>query len=200
MNGKNNKIVLGIIGGGQLGRMLSEAAKKLNIYTIVLDPTPKSPAGIVADSQIIGEYTNTDNVKEFARKVKILTYETESANLEALKIIENSGLNVQPSSATLEIVQDKFSQKQFLTALRVPIAAFGSVSSMYDIEKAAKYLGLKIAGVDVIRSSQGPMILEVNSSPGLEGIETTTKINVAGEIIKFIEKRHSREKHSLVET
>lgn len=66
--------------------------------------------------------------------------------------------------------------------------------------KAAKYLGLKIAGVDVIRSSQGPMILEVNSSPGLEGIEGATKINVASEIVKFIEKRHNREKFTLVET
>ena len=56
--------------------------------------------------------------------------------------------------------------------------------------KAAKYLGLKIAGVDIIRSKGGPMILEVNSSPGLEGIEGTTGENVADEIIRYIERHH----------
>jgi ribosomal protein S6--L-glutamate ligase len=60
--------------------------------------------------------------------------------------------------------------------------------------KSAKALGLKIAGIDIIRSSKGPMILEVNSSPGLEGIEGSTGINVAAEIIKFIERRNKKEK------
>jgi ribosomal protein S6--L-glutamate ligase len=66
--------------------------------------------------------------------------------------------------------------------------------------KAAKRLGLKIAGVDIIRSKKGPMILEVNSSPGLEGIEGTSDVNVAEEIIKFIEKRRAKEKLSKIQT
>lgn len=66
--------------------------------------------------------------------------------------------------------------------------------------RAAKELGLKIAGVDIIRSSRGPMILEVNSSPGLEGIEGATGVNVAGEIIKYIERRRKKEKLTKVET
>lgn len=66
--------------------------------------------------------------------------------------------------------------------------------------KAAKALGLKIAGVDIIRSKKGPMILEVNSSPGLEGIETTTGTNVAGEIIRYLERRHTRENFSEILT
>jgi len=66
--------------------------------------------------------------------------------------------------------------------------------------QSARCLGLKIAGVDIIRSKKGPMILEVNSSPGLEGIETTTEVNVAEEIIKFIERRRRKVKFSEVET
>lgn len=66
--------------------------------------------------------------------------------------------------------------------------------------RASKHLGLKIAGVDIIRSKKGPMILEVNSSPGLEGIENTTGINVAGEIIKYIERKSARQKLSAIET
>lgn len=66
--------------------------------------------------------------------------------------------------------------------------------------RASKYLGLKIAGVDIIRSRRGPMILEVNSSPGLEGIENTTGINVAGEIIKYIERKSARQKLSSIQT
>lgn len=66
--------------------------------------------------------------------------------------------------------------------------------------RSAKNLGLKIAGVDIIRSAKGPMILEVNSSPGLEGIEGVTGVNVAGEIIKFIERRRAKENLSKVQT
>jgi ribosomal protein S6--L-glutamate ligase len=66
--------------------------------------------------------------------------------------------------------------------------------------RSARDLGLKLAGVDIIRSSRGPMILEVNSSPGFEGLENATNINVAGEIISFIERRHSKEKFSEIQT
>ncbi len=144
LKSKNKRITLGIIGGGQLGRMLVEAACKLNIKTIVLDPTPKSPAGQIADSQIIGDYKDSNKIKLLARKVDFLTYEIESANVKALKELEGQGVKIQPSSNTLEIIQDKFSQKQFLTATRIPVAPFNAIENIADIEKTAKYLGFPL--------------------------------------------------------
>src|SRR3989344_4655600 len=105
---------LGIVGGGQLGRMLAEAAKKLSIKTIVLDPTKNCPAGQVADGQIVGDYKDPKQIRKLSQNVDFLTYEIESANADALKELKREGKHVQPAGQTLEQIQDKFKQKQML--------------------------------------------------------------------------------------
>ncbi len=135
---------LGIAGGGQLGRMLVQAAQKLQIKTIVLDPTHKSPAGQIADSQIVGSYKDPKQVRNLAKKVDYLTFEIEGTNAKVLKGLKKDGMHIQPEGETLELIQDKFKQKQHLKSTKIPTPDFARVSNSKDIETAVSILGLPI--------------------------------------------------------
>ena len=127
------KIKLGIIGGGQLGRMMIEAAQPLNIETFVLDPTPNSPAAQLADHQIIGDFKNAQMVKKLSKAVDLLTFEIESANLKVLKNISKSK-KINPKPQTLEIIQDKLKQKKFLEKLKIKTPQFTKIENRKDLE------------------------------------------------------------------
>ncbi len=120
---------LGIIGGGQLGRLLCEATRPLGIRTIVLDPTPDSPAGQVADRQIIGDYVNPADIKKLAKQVDVLTWEIESANAETLIALKKQGVKIEPSPQQLALIQDKFLQKKLLRYATIPVADFCELKS-----------------------------------------------------------------------
>ncbi len=130
---------LGIIGGGQLGRMLVEAAQKLTISTIVLDPTSNSPAGQITE-QIIGDFKDPIQIKKIAGLSKFLTWEIESAKSKALKALQAKGAIVNPNPRSLEVIQDKLRQKNFLKEYKIPLPAFTKVKSEKDINKVAEYL------------------------------------------------------------
>ncbi len=132
--------ILAIVGGGQLGRMLVEAAQKIKVNTVVLDPTPNSPAGQLT-TQIVGDYKNYSDVKKLAGKADFLTFEVEGANAQGLQEMQAAKLPVNPSPSTLEMIQDKFTQKTFLLANNIPVVEFTGVNSRKDIIRTAKYLG-----------------------------------------------------------
>ena len=132
---------IGIIGGGQLGRMLVEAAKKLGFYTVVLDPTPKSPAGLVADLQIVGDFKDALKIKEVADQVDFVTFEIESANADALHELVKEGKDINPDPKILEIIKDKYLQKKFLEKNSIPVADSLEVETIADIKKAADDFG-----------------------------------------------------------
>lgn len=132
---------IGIAGGGQLGRMLCQAAHKLGFDTIVLDPTPNSPAGQVATRQIIGSFKDKEKVLELAKECDYLTYEIEGINLEALEEIEASGKPVNPSSKILRIIKDKFAQKTFLQNHNLPVGEFALIESEVDAQKQGEIFG-----------------------------------------------------------
>lgn len=134
---------LGIIGGGQLGRMMVDAANNLNISTIVLDPTPKSPAGQTTE-QIVGDYKNEAQIKKLAKMTKFLTYEIESANAQTLKTLQTKGFKVNPAPQSLEVIQDKFLQKHFLMGYGLPVPDFTRIENEKDVYKASKYLGFPL--------------------------------------------------------
>jgi len=134
---------LGIIGGGQLGRMLTEAASRLNISTIVLDPTPKSPAGQITE-QIVGDYKDKEQIKKLAKATKFLTYEIESANAQTLKELQIKGIKINPAPQSLELIQDKFLQKHFLMGYGLPVPDFTRVESEKDVYKTSEYLGFPL--------------------------------------------------------
>ncbi len=131
---------IGIVGGGQLARMLTEAAHTLGFKVIVLDPTPRSPGGQVADEQIIGSFTDPIKIIELAQKVDFVTYEIESANSEALAEVSKY-TQVNPAPRTLGIIRDKYVQKQFLAGRGIPTADFIEVHSLDDAKAAGQQFG-----------------------------------------------------------
>ncbi len=135
---------LGIVGGGQLGRMLAQAAKKLGVETIVLDPTPQSPAGQVASKQIIGDFKDPKKILELAEKVDYLTFEIESAEAKILKALEKAGKKVNPSPQTLETIQDKFKQKVFLQKNKIPVPKIIAIKSETDFQEKINSFGFPV--------------------------------------------------------
>ena len=137
----NYPIRIGIVGGGQLGKMLTQSAKKLGFYVTVIDPTPQSPAGQVADRQIVADFRDSKAILELARYSDFITFEIELTNDKALLALMKKGTIINPAPSTLTIIRDKFRQKQFLLKNKIPTAKFLQVSSKANILKAGKLFG-----------------------------------------------------------
>ena len=135
--------ILGIIGGGQLGMMLVEAAKKMPDHIskiIVLDPVENCPASQVGAEQIIADFKDKNAIRELAKKSDIITYEIESGDSEVLKSVEKDA-EINPSPETLKIIQDKFLQKSFLMQNKIPVPEFVQINSIMDLEKGLEKFG-----------------------------------------------------------
>lgn len=132
---------IGIVGGGQLGKMLTDSAHKLGFKVVVLDPTPNSPASLVADKQIIGDFKNKKDILKLGKLCDFITFEIESANPEGLKELIKKGKIVHPSPEVLKIINDKFRQKIFLNENDIPVAPFAIIESEIDCENQAKIFG-----------------------------------------------------------
>ena len=138
--------ILGIIGGGQLGMMLTEAAKNMPLdisKIIVLDPTENCPASKVGAEQIVADFKDESSIRELAERSDIITYEIESGNSTVLKKLEST-CEINPSPETLEIIQDKLTQKKFLEGNNIPVAKFSEISSTSDLETKISELGLPV--------------------------------------------------------
>ncbi|MEE8238528.1 MAG: asparagine synthase-related protein, partial [Nitrososphaerales archaeon] len=136
-------IGLGIIGGGQLGMMLTEAAKNLPneiSEVIVLDPTEGCPASRVGAKQIIGDFKDEEAIAELVSKSDILTYEIESGNSDVLKAME-SRVKINPSPETLKIIQDKLLQKTFLSENGLPVPDFIEIKSLNGLQQGIEKFG-----------------------------------------------------------
>ena len=138
--------ILGIIGGGQLGMMLTEAAKNMKTdisEIIVLDPTENCPASKIGALQIVADFKNSSAIKELASKCDIITYEIESGDSKILKNLENE-CEINPSPETLEIIQDKLTQKKFLAENNIPVAEFREITSKNELESKINEFGLPV--------------------------------------------------------
>ena len=124
----NYPIRIGIVGGGQLGKMLTQAAKKLGFYVTVIDPTPQSPAGQVADKQIVADFKDPKAIKKLAKYSDFITFEIELTNDKALFDLMKKGKIVNPTPSTLAIIRDKLKQKEFLQNNKIPTAEFMEIS------------------------------------------------------------------------
>ena len=115
---------VGLIGGGQLGRMTVKAAKRIGCTCVVLDPVADCPAGQLAAKQIIGGYHDAQKIRELAADCDVLTFELEDIGADTLAELEAEGKAVHPSSKVLGIIQDKLTQKQFLADHDIPTSPF----------------------------------------------------------------------------
>lgn len=125
---------IGIVGGGQLGKMLVQAAKKLGFFVAVIDPTPESPAGQVADKQIVADFKNEKAIRKLAQITDIITFEIELANDKVLYDLTRKGKIINPSPKTLAIIRDKLIQKQFLKSNQLPTAPFLEIKTNSDLK------------------------------------------------------------------
>ena len=138
--------ILGIIGGGQLGMMLTEAAKNMPLdisKVIVLDPTKNCPAAKVGAEQIIADFKDESSIRELAERSDIITYEIESGNSAVLKKLEST-CEINPSPETLSIIQDKLTQKKFLNENNIPVAKFTEISSSDELQAKIDEFGFPV--------------------------------------------------------
>jgi len=124
MNYFSSDFKLGILGGGQLGKMLLYDTRKFDIQTYVLDPSEEAPSKIACNHFVQGDLMDFDTVYNFGKKVDVLTFEIELVNLEALVRLEEEGVPVYPSPKTLKLIQNKGIQKDFYTQHNIPTAAY----------------------------------------------------------------------------
>ena len=131
MNVLNKKI--GIIGGGQLGKMMILEAKRLGFYIVTLDPELTCPSHSISDEHIVAAFDDEKAIRELANMVDVITYEFEHISVKVLEKLEAEGHVIYPSIASLKIIQDKYSQKSVLKEQGIPIPEFAKVDTIEDI-------------------------------------------------------------------
>ena len=124
---------LGILGGGQLGRMLIQEAINYNLTTLVLDPDNEAPCKHIANYFECGSITDFDTVYKFGKKADVITIEIEKVNIEALEQLEKEGKMVFPQSRVIRLIQDKGVQKQFFKENDIPTAPFQLANTKEDM-------------------------------------------------------------------
>ena len=133
---------LGVVGGGQLGRMLGEAAGPLGVEVVVSDPTPDCPARPVVRDQVVGDFDDEATIRELAERADVLTYEIELADPDALgRVAEETGTPVHPDPATLRTIQDKLVQNRAFADAGIPLPEFRRVDDAEDLRAAGEELG-----------------------------------------------------------
>uniref|UniRef100_UPI00404AFE76 5-(carboxyamino)imidazole ribonucleotide synthase n=1 Tax=Flavobacterium sp. TaxID=239 RepID=UPI00404AFE76 len=136
MNFFSSNFTIGILGGGQLGKMMLAETRKFDIQTYVLDPSSEAPAQFGAHQFFQGDLMDFQTVYDFGKKVNVLTIEIENVNIQALEQLEKEGLPVYPSSKTLQVIQNKGVQKDFYVANHIPTSAHNRFLNLFDLEIA----------------------------------------------------------------
>ncbi len=134
MNYFSSDFKLGILGGGQLGKMLLAETRKFDIQTYVLDPSDQAPCKIGCNKFFQGSLTDFSTVYNFGKQVDVLTFEIELVNIEALEKLEFEGIKVYPSPKTLKLIQNKGIQKDFYIKNNIPTSKFEKYSSLENLK------------------------------------------------------------------
>lgn len=162
---------MGVIAGGQLGKMLIQEASRWDITSYVLDPDEACSARGVASVYVKGDFRDFDDVYNFGKQVDILTYELENINIEALQKLKSEGLTILPDPDTLQLIQDKGLQKEFYAKHNLPTSPFACYENESEIEEAIangdlsypfvqklRQGGYDGQGVSVIKSSEDRLL------------------------------------------
>ncbi|WP_275316880.1 5-(carboxyamino)imidazole ribonucleotide synthase [Tenacibaculum bernardetii] len=125
---------LGVLGGGQLGRMLLTETQKFDIYTLILDKNPEAPCAQICNEFHQGDLFDFDTVYNFGKKVDLLTIEIENVNIDALEKLQAEGLTIYPKPANLRIIQNKARQKLFYKDHQIPTADFSHYAFLEELK------------------------------------------------------------------
>ena len=136
MNYFSSDFKLGILGGGQLGKMLLAETRKFDIQTYVIDPSNEAPGKFACNKFFQGDLMDYQTVYDFGKQVDVLTFEIELVNIDALKQLEKEGIKVYPSSNTLEQIQHKGIQKDFYTKNNIPTAGYSRFATIDELKAA----------------------------------------------------------------
>ena len=185
MNFFSSDFKLGILGGGQLGKMLLYETRKFDIYTKVLDASPEAPCKIACNEFVVGNLMDFDAVYNFGRGVDLLTIEIENVNIDALEKLEEIGKKVYPSSRVLRIIQNKAKQKLFYLDNQIPTAPFSRIAYTSEIKDSIAHGGIALPFV--WKSAQfgydGQGVKIIRSLKDLEGLPNVECI--AEDLIPF---------------
>jgi 5-(carboxyamino)imidazole ribonucleotide synthase len=132
---------IGILGGGQLGRMLSQAAAQLGFDVCIFTDEPDSPASRVSAKTFVGNYLDRAALADFARRVQVVTTEFENVPAETAEALIETGVRVAPSPNALAIAQDRFDEKSFFQSVGISTPAFAAVASQQDLDAALEEIG-----------------------------------------------------------
>ena len=139
----SSKFKIGILGGGQLGKMLLFDSRRYDLHTKVMDPNNKAPCSNIADEFIVGNLNDYNDVINFGKLVDIITIEIENVNTDALEYLEKIGKKVYPPSKAIKIIQNKCEQKIFYKSNNLPTSAFTNYSNLANLKEDLKKGNLK---------------------------------------------------------
>lgn len=163
MQNSSSVVRIGILGGGQLGRMLLQAAANYPVETWVLETDPECPAAHLCNNFIKGDIKNFDAVYQFGKRVDALTIEIENVNVEALEKLEKEGVRVFPKPSVLRTIRNKILQKQYYQQHQIPTASFTVTQNFEELKKQEEFLpavhklgtgGYDGRGVQIIQSKE----------------------------------------------
>lgn len=141
---QNIQQTIGIIGGGQLGKMMILEAKKMGFSIIVLDPGKKCPAHTLVDKHIVAAFDDKEAIRELAKITDVITYEFEHIDADVLEELEEAGYKVYPTAKSLKTIQNKYSQKELLQNSGIPVPLFCKADTLEEITQAAHAYGLPL--------------------------------------------------------
>jgi 5-(carboxyamino)imidazole ribonucleotide synthase len=138
---QNPPLRIAVVGGGQLGKMMTVAAKQMGFHVTVLDPTPQSPAAQVADRQIVAHFDDSEAIRTMATEADVITYEFEHIDSATLLTLEAAGYPVYPTPQILRVIQNKRTQKEALAAAGIPVSPFMPTENLEQAKEAGRLYG-----------------------------------------------------------
>ena len=183
MNYFSSDFKLGILGGGQLGKMMLYDTRKFDIQTYVLDPSDDAPCKIACDKFFQGSLLDFDTVYNFGKQVDVLTFEIELVNVDALEKLEQEGIKVFPSSKTLRIIQNKGKQKQFYKDNNLPTSDFQLFENLENLKSQISNLTLPFVWKSTEFGYDGNGVKVIRKIEDLDGLPDTECI--AEQMVNF---------------
>ncbi|MCA6213453.1 5-(carboxyamino)imidazole ribonucleotide synthase [Thermococcus bergensis] len=186
--------MIGILGGGQLAKMMAQEAKKLGFKVAILDPQEEPAAKGVSDYHIVGSFKDENAIRKLAEISDVVTYDIEHVNVKTLKELEDEGFEIHPSPRVLEVIQDKLLQMEVMKKAGIPVPKFVKADKEEIIEKALKFgfplvqktrrEGYDGKGVRIIRSENelDKLILEDSMLQEFVKIEKEIAVMVARDL------------------
>jgi 5-(carboxyamino)imidazole ribonucleotide synthase len=166
---------LGIIGGGQLGKIMSQKAKKMGFHVTILDPTYNCPAAQVSDKHIVADFTDNVKLEQIVQENDVTTFELEHVDMTVLKELYDDGHNISPSPYIMELIQNKYDQKKLLDERDIPTSAYKDVKEPQDLSalgfpvvQKAKLGGYDGQGVQVLKTQEEANTIAIQAESFIE--------------------------------